>query len=152
VAVSMQSRFVGLQLKGSWTPVGPYFGVQLRGYPPIDLPVPVYAGLGAGVYGSNTSYHAALGAHVPLSLALRLDVEAGAASVPLLDGRRWVPHLALGLSYAFPVDVSAVGNGTAASRQSAEGPRGASGCAAPSAPDEGALMTAFERTLAEWLA
>lgn len=91
VAASLQVRFVGAQVKGSWTPGGPYFALQLRAYPPLATPVPVFIGLGAGLYGRSVSYHAALGAHVPLGVALRLDAEAGIASVPLLGTRNWAP-------------------------------------------------------------
>jgi len=154
LSVSLQSSFVGLQLKGSWTPAGPYLGVQLRGYPPLEAPVPLFVGVGAGIYGGNASYHAAVGTHVPLSLALRLDLEAGVASVPLLDSRGWAPHVVAGLSYAFPVDLTAAAGGgaDAAASSSRSGGSQSSGCAASGPPDETALSAAFERTLAEWLA
>lgn len=153
LSASLQSSFVGLQLKGSWTPAGPYLGVQLRGYPPIEVPVPLFVGIGAGIYGGNASYHAAVGAHVPLSLALRLDLEAGVASVPLLESRGWAPHVVVGVSYAFPIDLSAATSGPdGAARASRSGDAQSSGCALTGPPDEGALSAAFERTLAEWLA
>lgn len=152
LSVSLQSSFVGLQLKGSWTPAGPYLGVQLRGYPPIEAPVPIFVGVGAGIYGGNASYHAAVGTHVPLSLALRLDVEAGVASVPLLEARGWAPHVAVGVSYAFPVDLTAATRGPAGASSSRSSGSQTSGCAVSGPPDVGALSTAFERTLAEWLA
>jgi len=149
VAASLQVQFFGMQLKGSWTPAGPYFALQLRAYPPLDSPVPLFVGVGAGLYGNNLSYHAAVGGHVPLGLALRLDAEAGIASVPALGSRNWAPHLSLGLSYAFPVDLApATGASSAPTRAAGSG---AGGCPTPLPPDEGSLEDAFERVLADWL-
>jgi len=50
LAVSLQAQFVGAQLKGSWTPAGAYAGGQLRVYPPIPVPIPLYVGVGGSVY------------------------------------------------------------------------------------------------------
>src|SRR5690606_7022529 len=58
--VSLQSGHFGVQAKASWTPAGPYLGLQLRGYPPVPVPVPVFVGVGGGFYGRDFSYHAAL--------------------------------------------------------------------------------------------
>lgn len=146
--VSLQSGHFGVQAKASWTPAGPYLGLQLRGYPPVPIPVPVFVGVGGGFYGRDFSYHAALGAHVPLGLNARLDLEGGVANVPLLDGRVWAPHLAVGVSYAFPVEI-APGGGPDGLRGGAfvTTPR----CAEPTEPDEGALGEAVARTVEEWL-
>lgn len=144
-AISLQSGHFGVQLKASWTPAGPYVGVQLRGYPPVSLPVPLFLGVGAGVYGNDVSYHAALGAHVPLGLALRLDLEAGVASVPLLGGRQIAPHLAAGISYAIPVQTGAGSSVTGSDRAAA------AACAVPREPDESALRGAVSRVVDEWI-
>lgn len=149
---SIQAQYVGLQLKGSWTAAGPYFGAQLRAYPPIPIPVPIFIGVGGGVYGDNLSYHAALGAHVPLSKNLRLDLEGGVANVPVLAERGWAPHLAVGVSYAFPVlsstrtsesDDSLVGAPSAAPV--------APSCSDPQEPDARLLSAAVDATVQDWL-
>jgi len=150
VSASLQVQFVGAQVKGSLTPSGPYFGLQLRVYPPLETPVPVFIGLGAGLYGRSVSYHAALGAHMPLGVALRLDAEAGIASVPVLGTRNWAPHLVLGLSYAFPIELAPAETGQSAGAGQSEATR-SGGCAVPLPPDKGALIGAFERVLDEWL-
>src|SRR5690606_26709210 len=143
--VSLQSGHFGVQFKASWTPAGPYVGVQLRGYPAVSLPVPIFAGVGAGFYGSDISYHAAVGAHVPLGLSLRLDLEAGVAFVPLLDERRIAPHLVAGLSYAVPVETG-VGGGVASGRRDL-----ATTCTEPAEPESGALSDAVKRVVDEWI-
>src|SRR5680860_149332 len=156
LSVSLQSSFVGLQAKGSWTAVGPFVGLQLRGYPPVPFPVPLYLGVGVGIYGSNVSYHAAVGGHVPLGRTLRFDVEAGVASVPLLASRSLAPHVALGLSYAVPieVDVDAREDNEEFGRSVSERSSGPvmPACAQPVAPDSGALDDALERLVDEWIA
>lgn len=163
LALSFQAQFVGLQLKGSWTAVGPFIGAQVRAYPPIPVPLPVYVGVGGGVYGSNVSYHAAVGAHVPLSRATRLDVEGGVASVPLLDGRAWAPHVSVGVSYAIPLPASlggfADGQEAGASVDVPDGRTGAGAgpgagprtCSAAAQPDESALLDAFRLVLRQWI-
>jgi hypothetical protein len=158
LALSLQAQYVGLQVKGSWTAAGPFIGAQLRGYPPIPVPVPVYLGVGAGVYGPNASYHAAIGTHVPLGRTARLDAEGGVASVPLLDGRAWAPHVAVGVSYAVPLPTGR--DGTASASGSLGAPPSAGGsstaprsgaCTEASAPDETTLMAAFRLTLRQWI-
>lgn len=151
---SIQAQYVGLQLKGSWTAVGPYLGAQVRGYLPIPVPVPIFIGVGGGVYGDNFSYHAAVGAHVPLGKNLRFDVEGGIANVPLLAERSWAPHLAVGVSYAFPVDLSTPShdvetsaNSVAPSSQTAVAP----GCTQPRDPDRSLVSTAVDATVRDWL-
>lgn len=155
LSVSLQSSFVGLQAKGSWTAVGPFLGLQLRGYPPVPIPVPVYLGLGVGIYGPNVSFHAALGAHVPLARALRLDLEAGLASVPLLDQRSLAPHVAVGVSYAVPLQLqpNAGRGGERIGRTIAERPQRSPEptCAAPVEPVPGALADAVDTVVDQWL-
>lgn len=153
VSFSVQSQFVGLQLKGSLTPVGPYFGFQLRGYPPVPFPVPVYVGAGAGFYGPNTTLFAVVGAHVPLSLAMRLDVEGGVAQVPLLEKRQIVPYVSLGVSYAFPLPAAPPpGQVTAIDTVRGDGFGGkVVACAEVTEPDRGALRGAVKRTVREFL-
>lgn len=150
LTASLQVQFVGAQIKGSWTPAGPYFALQLRAYPPLEAPVPVFIGVGAGLYGSNVSYHAAVGTHVPLGPSLRLDAEAGLASVAVLGARRWAPHVAVGLSYAVPIEFASAPAGGAGEAGSRAGTT-AGGCPAPRPPDEDALIDAFERVLDDWL-
>ena len=156
LSVSLQSSFVGLQAKGSWTAAGPFLGLQLRGYPPVPVPVPLYLGVGVGIYGPNVSYHGAVGTHVPLSRALRLDLEGGLASVPLLDGRSLAPHVAVGLSYAVPVAIEQNdGDGgerigrTIAERSRSS--RAAPACAEPREPERGGVGDAVDRVVKEWL-
>ena len=132
--VSLQAQFVGAQLKGSWTPAGVYLGGQLRAYPPIPVPIPLYVGVGGGIYGPFASYHFAVGTHVPLGTALRLDLEGGVANVPQLDKRGWVPHLAAGISYAFPVELSAATGPTSAT-VGGSAPQPAARCETPSEPN-----------------
>lgn len=134
LTVSLQAQFVGAQLKGSWTPAGVYLGGQLRAYPPIPVPVPIYVGVGGGIYGSFASYHFAVGTHVPLGTALRLDLEGGVANVPQLDKRGWVPHLAAGISYAFPVELSAAAGPASATVGHAGSPPAAR-CETPTEPN-----------------
>lgn len=148
---SLQVQYIGFQFKGSWTAAGPYIGGQVRAYPPIPIPVPVYLGVGGGVYGSNASFHAAIGAHVPLGKNLRFDLEGGIANVPVLDERAWAPHLAAGISYAFPVDLSA-SSAAATEAPTPETERVASpSCEAPREPDRSLLSGAVAGTVAEWL-
>lgn len=144
--LSLQSGHFGFQAKASWTPAGPYVGLQVRGYPPVPVPLPVFVGVGAGFYGSDISYHAAVGAHVPLGLNLRFDIEGGVANVPLLDRRSWAPHLAAGVSYAFPVETSA-GRSAEAAEAAARAPT----CTSPGEPDQGALSDAVDRVVQEWI-
>jgi len=147
--LSLQWQHLGFQAKASWTAAGPYVGLQLRGYLPVAIPVPMYVGAGAGFYGKDVSYHAALGAHVPLSLNARLDLEGGIANVPLLNRRSWAPHLAAGVSYAFPVETSAGPRATSDSGRSQEPI--ASGCAASTEPDVGGLKGAVDRSVRDFI-
>jgi len=149
LAVSLQAQFVGAQLKGSWTPAGAYVGGQLRVYPPIPVPVPLYVGVGGGIYGSNASYHFALGTHVPLGKDLRLDLEGGVANVPQLDKRAWVPHLAVGVSYIFPVQLTP---STAAAPVDRSVPAaGGAACSAPEDPDRARIPGVIEAIVNDWI-
>lgn len=150
---SLQAQFVGFQLKGSWTAAGPYLAGQLRAYPPVPIPVPLFIGVGGGVYGDNLSYHAAIGAHVPLGQNLRLDLEGGVANVPLLAERTWAPHLVAGVSYAIPVDLSAA-RGSRTERNSDEERavnQPTASCPEPREPDSSLLREAVEDTVNSWL-
>lgn len=150
LAVSLQAEFVGAQLKGSWTPAGVYLGGQLRVYPPVPVPVPLYLGVGGGVYGSNGSYHFVLGTHVPLGKALRLDLEGGVANVPQLAERAWVPHLAAGLSYAFPVSLAPGGEGPGTRSPAEPGPGGGA-CTAPGEPDGDLIPAVIDAMVDDWI-
>jgi hypothetical protein len=152
IAAAIQAQHVGFQVKGSWTAAGPFIGVQLRAYPPIPIPGPIYVGVGGGSYGSNTTYHAALGAHVPLGKNLRFDVEGGIANVPVLNQRTWAPHLAVGVSYAFPVELGPSG------RRAEEVDSGpvellppSESCKEPREPDRSMLRGAVEAVIKDWL-
>lgn len=155
VAASIQAQYVGLQLKASWTAVGPYVAGQLRGYVPLPVPVPVYLGAGGGVYGKNASYHFVIGTHVPLGKNLRLDVEAGAANVPLLADRAWAPHISVGASYALPVDLTAVASSAADPAGAAQsGPQEGQGVGSgrcEDSPDADAVRGAVHDTVDDWL-
>jgi len=143
LAVSLQAQFVGAQLKGSWTPAGVYLGGQLRAYPPIPVAIPLFVGVGGGVYGQFVSYHFVVGTHVPLGKNLRLDLEGGVANVPQFNERTWAPHLAAGISYAFPVDLSA--STAAASNIVGEAaPARQARCQAPTDPDPDQIPRVIE--------
>lgn len=152
LTAAIQAQYVGLQLKGSWTAAGPFLAGQLRAYPPVPIPMPVYVGVGGGVYGGNTSFHVVVGGHVPLGKNLRFDLEGGVANVPVLSERAWAPHLAAGLSYAFPVEFGSSQEGNpdvapATRRETIAGPT----CASPRDPDSGLLRAAVDRAVADWL-
>jgi len=149
LAVSVQAQFVGAELKGSWTPAGAYVGGQLRVYPPIPIPIPLFVGIGGGVYGSNASYHLAIGTHVPLGKDLRLDLEGGVANVPQLDKRAWVPHLAVGVSYVIPVQLASSATATPVDRSASSG--GAATCATPDGPDRGQIPAVIEAIVNDWV-
>ncbi len=149
LAVSVQAQFVGAQVKGSWTPAGAYVGGQLRVYPPIPVPIPLFIGVGGGIYGSNASYHFALGAHVPLGKDLRLDLEGGVANVPQLDKRAWVPHLAVGVSYIFPVQLASSKTSTPVDRSPSAA--GGSTCLVPAGPDRDQMPRVIEALVNDWI-
>lgn len=150
LAVSLQAQFVGAQLKAGWTPAGAYLGGQLRAYPPIPIPVPLYAGVGGGIYGKASSYHFALGTHVPLGKNLRLDLEGGVANVPQLDKRAWVPHLAAGISYAIPVELSP-GVTPASGVVGAPSAPAAPACAAQAEPDRDQIPGIIAEMVDDWI-
>jgi hypothetical protein len=104
------------------------------------------------VYGSNLSYHFAVGAHVPLGKNLRFDLEGGVANVPVLAERGWAPHLAVGVSYAFPVDLTVGNSGGAVLEPVAAGAAvTVAACSQPRDPDPNLIATAVEHTVNEWL-
>lgn len=148
--LTVQDRFVGFQLKVSDTALGPYVGLELRGYPPVPIPVPVFVGVGGGFYGGDTTYFATLGANVPLGLHVRLDLEGGVANVPLLSQRSWAPYLSLGLSYAFPFEPTYGGQGVDVGMHLSVAPV-PSACTQPTKPDPRTLVNAFHNALSEWL-
>lgn len=151
LAASLQAQYVGVQLKGSWTPVGAFVGGQLRAYPPVPVPVPLYLGVGGGLYGSDLSYHVALGGHVPLGKNLRLDLEGGVANVPLLDERTWAPHVAVGVSYAFPVELTPITGAERSGLERRSELQTVRRCAEPTEPDPSLLRRAVDDTIDDWL-
>ncbi len=149
--LSAQYQYLGFQVKGSYTAVGPYVALELRGYPPVPVPVPLFVGIGGGYYGGNVTYFGTLGAHVPLSLHVRLDLEGGVANVPLLAKRAWAPYLSVGVSYAFPFVPTHGGYGPeAAAPMSLAGSPGPV-CEKSDTPDRGMLLEAFHRTVKGFL-
>lgn len=151
LSASLQAQFVGAQIKGSWTPAGVYLGGQLRAYPPVPVPVPLYVGIGGGVYGQSGSYHFVAGAHVPLSKALRFDLEGGVANVPQLDKRAWVPHLAAGISYAFPVELSPPTDPTTTATTAGSAPDRRAKCEAPKDPDRSQISAIIASTVDDFI-
>ena len=108
VDASMQYRYLGIAARGSWTSsAGVYGSLEVRGYPPIPgSPVPVFLSAGVGSHRAGLTSFAAAGVHVPLAQHIRLDLQAGAVRVPLLDQYDFVPYLSIGTSYAFSFDIS----------------------------------------------
>lgn len=149
ITASVQMEFIGLQLKGGWTVAGPYFGAQVRGYPPLPVGVPLYVGVGGGVYGSNQQFHVVVGTHVPITENLRLDFEAGVANVPLLTERTWVPHIAAGISYAIAVDTSTMGD--KASNTMGVGTSATVGSCEASEPDVSLVPTTVNQVVADMI-
>lgn len=143
---AIQSGPVGMALRAGYGPgAGPYGGATLRLYPPLPgMPVPLWLGGGAGVGVGGVVPHAALGVHVPVAQRLRLDVEAGAAWPMLGLERTTVPHLAVGVSYAFAVELQPVTNGSGAG-VGAGAPRGAAASCEAGPPDPGLLGDALRR-------
>lgn len=143
---AIQSGPVGMALRAGYGPgAGPYGGATLRLYPPLPgMPVPLWLGGGAGVGVGGVVPHAALGAHVPVAQRLRLDVEAGAAWPMLGLERTTVPHLAVGVSYAFAVELRPASNGVGTG-VGAGAARGAPAACEPGPPDPGLLDAALRR-------
>ena len=150
VQASVQYRFVGLAVKAAPTPAGLYFGGTIRGYLPFGGFVPMYAGLGGGVYGDSTELHLVLGGHIPVSEHFRVDLEAGAARASTLGVNSWLPWVSIGVSYSVAVSPGDL----AASTQAATEFRAASGRDTPGVcglPTEASLVSAFERTLGSFI-
>ena len=105
VGVALKADQFGVALRGAWGSVGPAFGAQARWYPPLPAPLPLYLGLGVDVYDGGVTPHGVVGAHVPLGPNWRFDLEGGAARASLGTEAVWTPHLSVGVSYAFAVDL-----------------------------------------------
>lgn len=146
LTAGVQMEFIGFQLKGGWTVAGPYFGAQVRGYLPIPAGVPVYIGVGGGVYGSSQQFHIVAGTHVPITEHVRLDFEAGVANVPLLTERAWVPHIAAGISYSIAVDTRSAG---ASPVHMAGGTGGAAGTCEAAEPDASRIPGAVNQVVTD---
>lgn len=147
--MAVQYRFVGVALEGSYTRVGPYIGVALRGYPPLPVPVPAYASVGVGFYGQSSALGLTVGAHVPLAERLRLDVEGGASRVSIMGNAQWLPQVSVGLSYVIPFDPTT----PLARREKRREEQVAVALNRPVCvePNEGSLLAAFGRTLSDFL-
>ena len=140
-SASLQSSFVGMAVRGGYGPnAGASIGATLRGYPPIPgSPVPVWIGAGAAATAGTVVPHVAAGAHIPVARRWRVDVEVGGAWSRLGVERSWVPHLVLGASYAFAVDV------VPASANRGRSTAGGRGAACTPGPADPALLSAALR-------
>lgn len=146
VQASMQYRFFGMALKAAPTAAGLYFGATLRGYVPVGGFVPMYVGVGGGVYGESSELHLVVGGHVPIAEQFRLDLEAGAARVSAFDSASWLPWVSIGVSYTVPVaagDLS-LGSGAPSTRTALASGSSMALCGDPT---EASLLAAFSRTL-----
>ena len=134
VGAALKADQFGVALRGAWGSVGPSFGAQARWYPPLPAPVPLYLGLGADVHDGGVTPHGVVGAHVPLGPKWRFDLEGGAARASLGAETVWTPHLSVGVSYAFAVDLP---DPAAADPERAQQPTSRDGAAAcvPGDPD-----------------
>jgi hypothetical protein len=152
---ALQYRFFGLAVRGSWSPAaGVYGAFALRGYPPVPgAPVPLFVEAGVGGHAGGAVPFASIGAHVPLAQRVRLDLEAGAVLVPLLDRSNTVPFLSLGVSYAFSFDVAeliaANRNGSASATGAGDGTGPGQVCDLK--PDESQLGSAVSATISDFL-
>lgn len=148
-SVGIQYQFVGVQFKGGYTVAGPYLGFGLRGYPPLPLPVPVFAGIGGGFYGDSTSLELTIGAHVPVSEQFRINLEGGAARVSSFGEAQWLPFVSAGVSYVVAFNPAEL----AASRSESATPRASAGgrCFSEGPPSETMLVQAFEQTLSRFI-
>lgn len=150
VQATMQYRFFGMALKAAPTAAGLYFGGTVRGYVPLGGFVPMYVGIGGGVYGESSELHLVLGGHVPIAEQFRLDVEAGAARVSAFGGATWLPWVSVGVSYMVPVAASDFRPGSGApSTRTPLGP--GSSQALCGDPTESSLLAAFSRTLSGFI-
>jgi hypothetical protein len=148
VSASLQARFAGLAVRLGGGPGGFAAGVQARAYLPLPLPVPTFVGVGIDSFGGRLAPHAVLGVHLPVAERWRLDVEGGVAWVPLLDERRVVPHIGVGISYALAVGLPPAT--TAAADRAASGGPGARCQAGP--PEPAALDAAVAATVRRFVA
>jgi hypothetical protein len=148
VTGSFQARFVGLALRVGGGPGGVAVGAQARAYVPLPLPVPTFVGAGFDAFDGRFAPHVVAGVHVPVAERWRLDVEGGAAWVPLLDDWLVVPYLGAGVSYAFSIGWSP-GEANASERPAAgtAAPR-----CVPGPPDVGALDAAVAATVRRFVA
>lgn len=80
---------------------------------------------------------------------LRLDLEGGVANVPSLGERAWVPHLAAGISYAFPVELSP-GEPLAASG-TVGAPAAGAACTTTREPDPDGIAGVIRATVNDWI-
>jgi hypothetical protein len=143
VSASLQARFAGLAVRFGGGPGTLAVGAQARAYLPLPLPVPVFVGVGIDLYGGRLAPHAVVGVHLPVAERWRLDVAGGVAWVPLLDERRMVPYVGVGVSYALAVGLPPA-TPAAADRAASDGP--AARCQA-GPPDPAALDGAVAATV-----
>lgn len=149
VSASLQARFVGFVVRVGGGPGGVTIGLAARAYLPLPLPLPTYLAAGVDAYAGRFAPSLAVGAHLPIAERWRLDLEVGAAWVPVLDEVRLTPVVAVGVSYAMPLELAPAAAG--------EGPsgapgadRGATSCVA-GPPDPGALDAALAATVARFV-
>ena len=149
---SVQYRWLGGALRAGWGTAGIHAALDVRGYPPVPLPVPLYGAVGVNLYSGRVAYHAALGAHVPLTLRLRLDLEGGVAWVPLGFERRLAPHVQVGLSWAIPFDPGIFAGGDDVVSRDVPLTEGvAPGCVDPAQPNEAGIDRAVAGVARDFL-
>ena len=82
---------------------------------------------------------------MPLGKNLRFDLEGGVANVPVLAERGWAPHLAVGVSYAFPVDLGPASSSGAVTQPASAGAAApAAACSQPRDPDRNLISSAVD--------
>lgn len=118
---SVQYKWTGLAIRAGYGTAGVQASLDVRGYPPIPVPVPIYGALGVNIYGEGLGYHASFGAHLPITLQWRLDVEAGLAFAAFANGRSLAPQVLLGVSYAIPFDPAILASSRPAAATDAAG-------------------------------
>ena len=150
VSAGLQARFVGVAVHAGGGPGGVAFGLEARAYPPVPVPLPLYLAGGVDLYAGRTAPYVALGAHLPIGGGWRLDVAAGVAWTPLLDEVQIAPLVAVGTSYAVPLELSAADAAPTAPAAVA-GRAGGPACD-PGPPDPSALDAALAATVRRFVA
>lgn len=104
-----QKDSFGVNFRGSWTEVGPYFSLSGRYFLPLPVPVPTFVSLGAGYFSESPTGFATIGAQIPFGLSspFRATIEAGAAVTRGFNGAiEYLPSISLSVGYTFFVDTT----------------------------------------------